>query len=432
MEPAGGWDVVRRAVRERIGRAAYEAWFEGLEGRADGERLVVLCPDRFSREWLQRRYGELLASAASGYKSVDYEIEGVSPSAVRTAQRLPEAPKKTDFGDLPETSFDTFVGGPTNALALEAARAVARGSAGRCNPLVILGGTGAGKTHLCRAIQQASAQAVVYRSSEEFTSEVTGAMRSGGMEAIRHRYRRAHNVLILEDVQFLVGKKATQVELFHTLEHLARTGKSAVLSCEKHPRELDLDAKLVSRLTSGLIARIGQPDAAMQLQILRGKAASGGLRVPDECLRTLAARPVRHVRELLSGLNQVAARATLLRRPVTLELVHETLADVDVETLGPPRTIDQIMELTARVYGLTVNDLRGRSRRQTVVRPRHFAMYLCRRLTAASVKEIGRAFSRDHSSVLHALSAVEKRTAERPQLRYEFEALAARFALPSA
>ena len=430
MESAGGWEAVRRSMRERLGRAAYEAWFENLEARSEGDRLVLVCPDRFSREWIERRYGAVLTSAAEAYRSVDYEIEGAEPIAAGSSQIAPYGVKPRDLVDPVEVCFESFVGGPPNALALEAARAVARGAAGRCSPLVLTGTTGAGKTHLCRAIQHATRVPVVYRSSEEFTSEVTSAMRSGGMEHVRHRYRRANNVLILEDVQFLEGKRATQSELFHTVDHLIGQGKTVVFTSDRHPRELDLDRKLVSRMTSGLVARIGPADEAMQLQILRAKAAGGGVRVPEDCLLALARRRVSNTRELLSGLNQVVARATLLRRPITLALVHEAFADAGVG--GPHRSIDEIMRLTARCYELSVDDLRSRSRRAHIVKPRHFAMYLCRRYTDASLKEIGRAFGRDHTSVMHALHAVERRTAEKPQLRYEFEALAARFGEPSA
>src|SRR5215831_11327165 len=157
-----------------------------------------------------------------------------------------------------EHLFERFVSGPGSALALEAARAVARGEAGRCNPLFLVGGTGMGKTHLCRAIYGTAGNAALYRSSEEFTTEVTEAMRAGAMPRIRQRYRRTANLLILEDVQFLSGKRATQAELFHTLDHLVENGKTVVFTADRCPSELDeLDPKLRSRMGSGLIARIG-------------------------------------------------------------------------------------------------------------------------------------------------------------------------------
>jgi len=449
MSVVGGWETVRRSVRDEVGRSAYEAWFRNLQARSHGDRLVLVCPDRFSREWIQRRYGDALIRAARSYKSVQYEIQGSetsggdeaqpvvnslespnprnsesTPQATKTART---APARRPAGDA---SFDTFVMGPANALALEAARAIARGTPGRCTPLVLAGGTGAGKTHLCRSIAKSAGEAVVYRSSEEFTSEVTSAMRRGGMDEVRHRYRRSANVLILEDVQFLSGKRATQIELFHTLEHLIQHGKSIVLTCDRPPQELDLDPKLISRMSAGLIARLGAADAPMRREILRAKAAFGGVRVPDDCLDVLARRSVRSVSDLISGLNQVVARGSLLKRSISLELVYETLADVDLK--AGPHSIDEIMAITARTYSMSVDDLRGRSRRRQVVRPRHFAMYLCRRYTDCSLKEIGRAFKRDHTSVMHAVRTVERRTAAEPQLRYEFEALASRFGVPRA
>ncbi len=444
MSVVGGWENVRRSVRDEVGRSAYDAWFRNLQARSQGDSLVLLCPDRFSREWIERRYGAALRRAAHSYKSVAYEIQGVEPSTGPKGLAAENSPKSPNPGNsaqrTPATqgsrngpgtrthrdvSFDTFVTGASNALALEAARAVARGNPGRCTPLVLSGGSGAGKTHLCKAILRATEDSAVYRSSEEFTTEVTTAMRRGGMDGVRHRYRRANNLLILEDVQFLQGKRATQIELFHTLDHLIQHGKSVVLTSDRPPAELDLDPKLVSRMSSGLIARLGEVPAEMRKEILRSKAAYGGIRVPDDCLDLLSRRPVRNVSDLISGLNQVVVRSTLLKQPICLDLVYQTLADVDLPS--GPYSLEEIIQLTAKAYSLKPEDLSGKSRRQRLVRPRHFAMYLCRRFTDCSLKEIGRAFKRDHTSVMHALRSVEQKTATQPQLRYEFEALAARF-----
>jgi len=445
MSVVGGWEVVRSSVRDEVGRSAYDAWFRNLQARTQGDHLVLVCPDRFSREWIQRRYGAALQRAARSYKSVAYEIQGGEPSKPVEGQTSENSQKSANSGELnsanraPQTaapsprrtanrdvSFDTFVTGANNALALEAARAMARGTPGRCTPLLLAGASGAGKTHLCRSILRTTDAATVYRSSEEFTSEVTTAMRRGSMDTIRHRYRRANNLFILEDIQFLQGKRATQIELFHTLDHLIQQGKSVVLTCDRPPAELDLDPKLISRMSSGLIARIGEVDAPMRKEILRSKAAYGGVRVPDECLEVLSNRPVRNVSDLISGLNQVVARSSLLRQEISLDLVYQTLADVDL--VRGPYSIEEIMQTTAKAYSIGIDELCGRSRRQRLVRPRHFAMYLCRRYTDASLKDIGRAFNRDHTSVMHAIRSVEQKTATQPQLRYEFESLAARFA----
>jgi chromosomal replication initiator protein len=421
----GGWDVVRAGVREQIGPRAYDAWFRTLDGEVRGERVVVRCPDRFSRDWIRERYGEVLERVAPRGAAIEYEIaaaRGPAPVSALIPGAVAQLPTPEARPAAPE-GFESFVAGAGNALALEAARAMARGQAGRCSPLFLHGVSGLGKTHLCRAIRSALGSAAVYRSSEEFTSEVTQAIRSGEMQRVRQRYRRAANVLILEDVQFLSGKQATQVELFHTLDHLLEAGRPVVLSADRSPAELDgIDPKLRSRMASGLVACIEPPDLETRRAILRDRAARGGVRLPEECLEQLVVRPVSSVRDLVSGLNQVIARASLLGQPIGPELVAQAIAAVDVP--GGPRTIEQVMRAVARAYGVELDDLRSRSRRRSLVRPRQLAMYICRRSTDVSLKDIGRAFNRDHTSVMYAIGVVEQRVAQRPQLRYELEALA--------
>jgi len=426
MNTCGGWEAVRLSVRRRIGARAFDTWFGSLDGTLDGDRLVVECPDAFVRSWVQGRYDDALREAARG-RRIEYRVAGGStPETPTPAEIGPDRPRSAPAAQI---NFDSFVAGPANALALEAARAVARGESGRCNPLVLAGPSGVGKTHLCEAIRAAGPEGVVYRSSEEFTSEVTQGIRGDRMPAVRHRYRRSANLLILEDVQFLRGKKATQVELFHTLDHLLARGRSVVLTADRHPGEIEgLDPGLASRLASGLVACIGPPEAETRTAILRAKAAAGGVRVPEECLGLLARRPVASARDLIAGLNQVVARAALLKQPITADLVREALAAVSVP--GRRHTLGDIVELVARTYSLSVEELRSRSRKRHVARPRQLAMYLCRRYTDASLKEIGRALRRDHTSVLYAIDVVERRAVEHPPLRYQLEALAAKLIGP--
>ena len=427
----GGWEVVRTAVGRRIGEAAFDAWFRTLEGRLEGETLVLRCPDRFTRDWLRSRFGRVIEECAPAARAVEYRLDAGASVAPPEAPRAAVLPELAETACAQELLFDSFISGPGNALALEAARAVARGEAGRCNPLFLVGGTGMGKTHLCRAIYGRAGNAALYRSSEEFTTEVTEALRAGQMPKIRQRYRRQANLLILEDVQFLAGKRATQAELFHTLDHLVEHGKTVVFSADRCPSELDeLDPKLRSRMASGLIARIGPPERETRRAILRERAARGGVRVPAACIELLADRELGSVRDVLAGLNQVVARASLLRAEITPELVAEALAAVELP--GRARSLDEIVAETARAYGQTTEALRSRSRKQLFVRPRQIAMYLARLYTDASLADIGRAFGRDHTSVMYAIDVVERRIVERPQLRYELEALAARISGPPA
>ncbi|MBM4335855.1 MAG: chromosomal replication initiator protein DnaA [Deltaproteobacteria bacterium] len=432
MDNRGGWEAVRADLRRRVGEAVFEAWFRALDGRLEGETLVLRCPDRFSRDWLRSRYGKLIEECAGGVRAVDYRVEPVRTAAAPATARPiaqpasePESDERGEISGAQERLFESFIEGPSNALALEAARLVARGQAGRCSPLFLYAKTGMGKSHLCRAIHGRLGHAVTYRSSEEFTTEVTDAMRAGQMPRIRQRYRRSTNVLILEDVQFLAGKRATQVELFHTLDHLMSHGKTIVLSADRPPAELaELDPKLSSRMASGLVACIAPPEQETRLAILRERAARGGVRVPDACLELLARRELASVRDLVGGLNQVVARASLLKTAITPELVGQALAAVELP--GRARSLDEIMAETARAYGVGKDDLRARSRKQSLTRPRQIAMYLARIYTEASLAEIGRAFNRDHTSVMYAIGVVERRIVEKPQLRYELEALAQR------
>jgi len=423
----GGWEVVRSEIGRRVGEAAFDAWFRALDGQLQGDTLVLRCPDRFTRDWVRGRYGKVIEECAPAARAVEYQVDGAprrAPSFAR-GQSAPEVGEPAVRECAQEELFERFVAGPGSALALEAARAVARGEAGRCNPLFLAGGTGSGKTHLCRAISSQLGAAALYRSSEEFTTEVTEALRAGQMPRIRQRYRRQANLLILEDVQFLGGKRATQVELFHTLDHLVSSGRTVVFSGDRAPSELEeIDPKLRSRMASGLVARIAPPEAETRRAILRERAARGGVRIPEPCLDLLAERELLSVRDLIAGLNQVVARASLLRAPITPELVAQALDAVDMP--GRARSLDEISAETARAYGLPPETLRSRSRKQVFVRPRQIAMYLARRYTDASLADIGRAFGRDHTSVMYAIDAVERRIVERPQLRYELEALAAR------
>ncbi len=245
------------------------------------------------------------------------------------------------------------------------------------------------------------------------------------MEPVRRRYRRSLNVLVLEDVQFLAGKRATQVELFHTLDHLISHGKRVVLSADRPPHELEgLDPGLRSRIAAGLVARLGPPDLATRSAILREKAAGGGVRIPDDCLAMLASRPVENVRDLISGLNQVVARSSLLRTRVTPDLVREALAAVELR--DGPHTCEEVIDLVSRASGVGLEELRSRSRRQRISRARQLAIYLCRHYTGATLPEIGQLLGRDPASVRYAIEVVERRTVEQPQVRYELEALAAR------
>jgi chromosomal replication initiator protein len=342
-----------------------------------------------------------------------------SPLAAAPAQRM-----------LPYT-FETFVVGPCNALAREAALALAQDRQQRLNPLFLVSEPGLGKTHLARAIvaeaRRCGSERAVYASAETFTSEFMTAIRSKRMEIFKRRFRQGCDLLVLEDVQFLGAKAATQLELFHTLVHLLDAGVRVVLSGDRLPRKNDgFEPRLCSQMAAGLVAELEPPDATLRRQILRAKAAAGGVGLPDDCLEQLVAGTRGSVRDLEGVLIQLVAMASLMKRPIDAELTGSALRKLAEPE--PRARLDSatVIRTVALFFGLAPDVLGARSRRKDVLVPRQLAMYLCRRYTSLSLAEIARAFERDHPAVANAIKVVERRILERAPLRYQVEELSAR------
>jgi chromosomal replication initiator protein len=321
-------------------------------------------------------------------------------------------------------TFESFVVGPCNALAREASFAVAQARQRGLNPLYLTAEPGMGKTHLARAVvheaRQHGAQRAIYESAEGFTNRFMAAIRSRSMDRFKNRYRESCDLFVLEDVQFLGSKAATQLELFHTVSHLIDAGVRVVLTGDRLPRDIDgLHARMCSQLTAGLVAEIERPDAEVRRGILRSKAAAGGVRLPADCLEVLVDSVRGSVRDLEGALGQLVATASLLKRPIDLELARTA-----------PQTrrldVDTVLAQVESFFGVRREVLASRSRRRDVLLPRQLGMYLCRRFTDAALAEIARAFGRDHPAVSNAVRSVERAILERAPLRYQVEALSAR------
>ena len=344
-------------------------------------------------------------------------------------------------GDLnPRYVFDRFVTGPNNEYATAVARSVAESPASAYNPVFIYADTGLGKTHLMQAIAHAALEQhpelqVRYVTCERFTDDFINAVTDKGrIEGFKQTYRE-NDVLIIDDVQFLVEKQQTQVEFFHTFNALYEAGKQIVITSDRPPRELEvLEERLRSRFGQGVVVDISRPDLETRIAILRKQVKWEGFEIAEpEVLEWIAPKVTTNIRELYGALTRAVSFASIRGVEVTLEVTKEALKDIVPRAYQHPVTIEMVQNEVARQFGLHVNDLRGNRRTQDVAYARHIAMYLSRELTEASLPQIGSKFGgRHHSTVIYAVDKVERQLKDGhdPQLQDLVALIGARLKTP--
>jgi chromosomal replication initiator protein len=468
--PPQFWDGVLRRLGNEIPAFTLDAWVRPLLVEQTEAGVRIDAPTPFHRDRVRARFlgpiarclaeetgqrlpielgiAKGLAAAPAARETVPEpdatppEVRRAAPAAAQAERpALPSAPPPiappaagaSRPARAPLTyTFDNFVVGPCNALAREASLALAQQRQSGLNPLYLASAPGMGKTHLARAVvdeaRHAGSAQPRYESAETFTNRFMNALRTKSTDAFKQRYRRQCDLLVVEDVQFLGSKQATQMELFHTLIHLVDAGVRVVLTGDRLPRDITgLEPRLRSQITAGIVAEIERPDASVRRNILRAKAASGGVGLPDECLDLLVEAVRGSVRDLEGALIQVVASASLLKRPIDVELTRNALHKLSPGIVQPRALdVDQVVDVVCRFFGVTRDALASRSRRRDVLVPRQLAMYLCRRYTDEPLAVIARVFDRDHPSVSNAVKMVERRILERAPLRYQVEELTAR------
>ena len=446
--PPKVWDGVLRRLGSELPSVSFEAWIRPLSAREEPDRLLLLAPTPFHRERVRSRFLPLLSSLACELSGraleISIEIAPQTDGPAATAAAIPAPrlrvaavpePMRPHGATLPAQltlpcTFETFVTGPSNALAREASLAVAQGRQPALFPLFLVGDSGIGKSHLARAVvvearRQAGVRAV-YASAERFTTEFTSAIRARHGGDFRRRYRQECDLLVLEDVQFLGGKEATQLELLHIVEHLRLVGARVVLTGDRLPRRMaGLSPRLVSQMTGGLVAEMELPDRSLRRSILSDKASRGGVTLPPDCLELLVEGARGSVRDIEGALTQLVATASLLGCPIDRELTELALRK-HAEPARERHTLDAVLASVGGFFGVSRSQLASRSRSERIRLPRQLAMYLCRRYTDASLSEIGRALGRNHPAVANAIQRVERAILERAPLRYQVEELAAR------
>ena len=436
------WDEALSVIRSRISRQSFEAWFRPLTlGSPDGNRIQVLLPNRFFKEWFEEHYLGLLRSALEDLMFTRVEVilllpEKESAQPVAKREEVPERrnvrrPRDGAAQLNPKYTFESFVVGTSNQFAHAASLAVAEQLSKAYNPLFIYGGVGLGKTHLLHAIGHLAMQRdprikVSYVSSEKFTNDLINAIRFDSTVEFRNRYRSL-DLLLIDDIQFIAGKERTQEEFFHTFNDLYDSSKQIVISSDSLPREIPtLEERLRSRFEWGLIADIQQPDLETKAAILRKKAQAMGVRLPDEVSLFIAKHVKSNIRELEGSLVRLAAHASFTSREVSLELAQEVLKELMAEQQRLP-TINIIQKAVADFYGVRVEDLRSRGRNKSIVLPRQVAMYLCREIVKASLPDIGDGFGgKDHSTVIHACEKVKRKIAGEDVFRKQIDELSLR------
>jgi chromosomal replication initiator protein len=435
------WDAALGELRLGMSQANFESYLAGTEASAfDDDELTILVHNPLVRETLEQRFRQHVLRAlfdvvgrpcrarfvsgsarptngADGYGMFGLADEREGGSARATGRRG----GRTAVAEPPPLSggwegsplnqrytFERFVVGSANRLAHAASQAVADAPGQAYNPLFLYGGVGLGKTHLLHAIGHEvikRGMSVVYVSSETFTNELIESIREHRNAEFRDRYRRA-NILMLDDIQFIASTERTQEEFFHTFNAIHESGGQIILTSDRTPKAIPtLEDRLRSRFEMGLIADIQAPDLETRIAILRSKV-NGRVQIPGDVLELIAQKVHSNIRELEGSLNRVTAYAMLHGKPVSAEVAAEALEDL-VTPGSATREPPVILDAVARHFGVSVDDLRGKSRQKEVVAPRHLAMYLLRADARLSYPQIGALFGgRDHSSVLHACEKI--------------------------
>ena len=427
------WRTFLEEIKARVTSQAYETWFRSLRfGGSEGNELALSVPTRFMSEWLMEHYMDVLRTASQEAFGDGVEISfHVDPSHIPSqpapikAPVKPAAPKRVydDHGRIdPKYTFDTFVVGKSNQLAHAACKAVARNPASVYNPLFLYGGVGLGKTHLMQAIGNEvrannPSVPIHYVSSEEFTNELIAAIQHGKTLEFKRKYRTV-DLLLIDDVQFLAGKESTQEEFFHTFNALYKSNKQVIMTCDRAPNEIRmLEERLLSRFQWGLVADIQAPDLETRMAILNAKAEQEGLHLPESVALLIAENVRSNIRELEGSLIRLIAFANLTQAEINTSLANQVLRDFIASSAARTLDMSSIMKATADYFNTSIEAIKSKKRTNSIVVPRQVAMYLCRNLTQKPVTDIGRAFGRDHSTVLHGCERVKDMLEVEPDIK---------------
>lgn len=414
------WQQVLSIIQTKLSKPSFDTWLKSTKALVFNDTTLVICaPNNFAREWLENRYIKLISATVYEYFGKEVAVSIVAEDKELVEPQNPPqvaAPivsnivQEETYSHMlnPKYTFDTFVIGNGNRFAHAASLAVAEAPAKAYNPLFLYGGVGLGKTHLMHAIghyilEHNPNTRVLYISSEKFTNEFINAIRDNRGESFRNKYRNI-DILLIDDIQFIAGKDGTQEEFFHTFNALHEERKQIIISSDRTPKEIPtLEERLRSRFEWGLITDIQPPDLETRIAILRKKAKSENLDIPNEAMMYIANQINTNIRELEGALIRVVAYSSLINEDVTVHLAAEALKDIIPSNRPRVISIQDIQQKVGEYYGLRLEDFKARKRTKAIAFPRQVAMYLSREMTDFSLPKIGEAFGgRDHTTVIHA------------------------------
>ncbi|MCD7725271.1 MAG: chromosomal replication initiator protein DnaA [Clostridiales bacterium] len=436
------WNLIKETLRKEyeLSDISYSTWIEPLGFYQVKDNVVtILIPSdqAHALNYISSKYKSFFQVTISEMMNHTYDITFILEKDVNqatsehTASSNPAYTMKYENANLnPKYKFDTFVVGSNNKLAHSASLAVAESPGQVYNPLYIYGGAGLGKTHLMHSIghfilEQNSDMKVLYVTSENFTNEVIDCIRSGDaikMNKFREKYRTV-DVLLIDDVQFIIGKESTQEEFFHTFNTLHSAGKQIILSSDKPPKDMEtLEERFRSRFEWGLIADIQPPDYETRMAILKKNAEIYQKEIDDEVLKYIAENIKSNIRELEGAFNKIIAFSKLNKVDITLSYAEEALKDVIYPDKPKEITPSLIIDVVAEHFGVKAEDITSKKRNSEFVLPRQVVMFLCRELTATSLANIGRLLGKkDHTTVIHGINKITEEMASNEELRNKIE-----------
>ena len=436
------WDEIKETVRKEyeLTDVSYDTWINPLSFYDVEDNVVIIMipsDQAHALNYISSKYKNFFKVIVSEMMNHTYDISFIleketmekdkkSESAVKIANHV-----NYENANLnPKYKFDTFVVGSNNKLAHSAALAAAESPGEVYNPLYIYGGAGLGKTHLMHSIghfilERNPEIKVLYVTSENFTNEVISCIRSGDaikMNNMREKYRTV-DILMIDDIQFIIGKESTQEEFFHTFNTLHSAGKQIILSSDKPPKDMEtLEERLRSRFEWGLIADIQPPDYETRMAILQKNAENYNKEIDNEVLQYIAENVKSNIRELEGALNKIMAFSKLNKVDINLEYAEEALKDVIYPNKKKEITPSLIIEVVAEHFGISPEDIASRKRTAELVQPRQIVMYLCRQLTESSLQNIAKTIGKkDHTTVLHGIEKITEKMENDEELKNKID-----------